>query len=759
MVQSLGRQAMAEVQRRLSAIVGYTDGRRRSETEGGIVIGIAPMRRALGWLLDLGTAGYGYRERRRLQVLNATAAMIALASAVYAVSYALNDAHAYRWVIAINIALIGMAVAVPAAHRVNEVLGGLIIIATEIPALFGLIALLGRDSGIQMNLIVGAAAAFFVFGSARPLLGIITVILCFGAHIAAWFLFPAGIVPVPRDFIAQLYIGSAVSVFVLTAALTYFSFRLVEHAEAEADAANRAKSLFLAAMSHEIRTPMNGVLGMLELLSLSPLDSEQRNHLQAARESSHSLLRVVNDILDFSKIEAGQLDLNPEAASIPAIVQGVRELFSSAASGKNLLLTVSVDPRISPAVMVDPLRLRQILNNFLSNALKFTTEGSVALSTTLIGHKDGTDSIEFRVTDTGIGISPESQKKLFQPFVQAESDISRRFGGTGLGLAICRRIADLMHGTIDMDSEVGRGTAMRLVVSLPVADSNAIRTGEDASPITVTMLMGRPSAPSVEDAAAEGTLIMVVDDHSTNRMMIASQLKLLGYACETVADGRRAFEQWQSGRFGLVLTDCHMPEMDGYELTAAIRRVEGNDGGGHAPIIACTANALESEATACLAAGMDGCLTKPIELRALLDVLDQWLPLRNVRSSAEAQPALPPAVATADCASLPLDRTKLAELSGGDEQTEREILADFRTTAGDDATALAAALERADRNQITRISHRMKGASRMVGALALAAICERMEAASRADDAAAIAAQSGALRREVERLQEFLDQL
>jgi CheY-like chemotaxis protein len=409
--------------------------------------------------------------------------------------------------------------------------------------------------------------------------------------------------------------------------------------------------------------------------------------------------------------------------------------------------------------MVDPLRLRQILNNFLSNALKFTTEGSVALSTTLIGHKDGTDSIEFRVTDTGIGISPESQKKLFQPFVQAESDISRRFGGTGLGLAICRRIADLMHGTIDMDSEVGRGTAMRLVVSLQVADSTAIRTGEDASPITVAMLMGQPPAPSVEDAAAEGTLIMVVDDHSTNRMMIASQLKLLGYACETVADGRRAFEQWQSGRFGLVLTDCHMPEMDGYELTAAIRRVEGNDGGGHTPIIACTANALESEATACLAAGMDGFLTKPIELRALLDVLDQWLPLRNVRSSAEAQPALPLAVATANCASLPLDRTKLAELSGGDEQTEREILADFRTTAGDDAAALAAALERADRNQITRISHRMKGASRMVGALALAAICEQMEAASRADDAAAIAAQSGALRREVERLQEFLDQL
>jgi adenylate cyclase len=197
------------------------------------VIGIAAQRRRpMAWLLDLGTAGYGRRARRRLNVLNATAALIVASSAIYALTYALSDAHAYRWVIVINAALVVMALTVPAAHRVNELLGGLVIVAAEVPALFALVALLGRDSGIQLNLIVGAAAAFFVFGSTRPWLGIVTVVLCFAAHAGAWFLFPVGIVPAPSGFLAQLYVGSAVNVFGLTGALTYFSFRLVERAEA-----------------------------------------------------------------------------------------------------------------------------------------------------------------------------------------------------------------------------------------------------------------------------------------------------------------------------------------------------------------------------------------------------------------------------------------------------------------------------------------------------------------------------------------------
>lgn len=190
----------------------------------------------LRWLLDLGTAGYTHNQRRRLNVLNAMAALIVISSASYGASYAMRDAHAFRWVIAINIGLLIMGLTIPLAHRINDLLGGLIIIVAEVPALFGLVAILGRGSGIQLNLIVGAAAAFFVFGASRPVLCVVTVIACFAAHVAAWFWFPSGMVPVDSDFLAQLYIGSAVNVFALTGALTYFSFRLVERAEAETEA-------------------------------------------------------------------------------------------------------------------------------------------------------------------------------------------------------------------------------------------------------------------------------------------------------------------------------------------------------------------------------------------------------------------------------------------------------------------------------------------------------------------------------------------
>jgi adenylate cyclase len=201
------------------------------------LIGIALRhRRRLGWLLDLGTAGYGPNERRRLNVLNATAALIVLSSSAYAISYVISDARAYRWVIVINLTLVAMALTVPAAHRVNDLLGGFIIIATEVPALFALVAILGRNSGVQLNLIIGAAAAFFVFGSARPILGISTVIICLVAHVSAWFLFPVGNVPTESGFLAQLYVGSALTVFVLIGALTYYSFRLVERAEAATEA-------------------------------------------------------------------------------------------------------------------------------------------------------------------------------------------------------------------------------------------------------------------------------------------------------------------------------------------------------------------------------------------------------------------------------------------------------------------------------------------------------------------------------------------
>jgi CheY-like chemotaxis protein len=470
-------------------------------------------------------------------------------------------------------------------------------------------------------------------------------------------------------------------------------------ATAAADAANRAKSSFLAAMSHEIRTPMNGVLGMLELLSLTRLDSEQRANVELIRDSGRSLLRIVDDILDFSKIEAGRLDLRPEPASLANIVRSVGDVYPGAARAKRLIRSLAIDPNLSPAVTVDPLRLRQILNNFVSNALKFTPQGSITIAAELLGRKGGLDTVRFSVTDTGIGISEENQKKLFQPFVQAEGDTTRRFGGTGLGLVICRRLVDLMGGTIEMESAPGRGTTMRVVVPLQQADPSTVAEKDDTAALTTAALTSRRAAPSIEGAIAEGTLVLVADDHPTNRMMLLRQLNLLGYAAETVEDGKQALAAWRSGRFGLLLTDCHMPEMDGYDLAQHIRAAESSNGGGRIPIIACTANVLEGEAEACLAAGMDSYLAKPVELPFFLRMLDTWLPLPNgtgARMRMAAEPAHEPPDGGGPS---PIDREKLAEVSLGDADFEREMLADFRGAMDEDASHLAVALEASNKDR------------------------------------------------------------
>src|ERR1700680_3125492 len=245
-------------------------------------------------------------------------------------------------------------------------------------------------------------------------------------------------------------------------------------AAAVANSARTLKRLLLATMSHEIRTPMNGVLGMLELLSLTTLDAEQRTTLEVVRESGKSLQRIIDDILDFSKIEAGKLEVRPAVASIASTVKAVSNIFSGNASSKHVDLTCYIDPQISPALIVDPMRLRQILNNFVSNALKFTEKGRIEIKAELLGRADGEERVRFSVTDTGIGISEEDQARLFQPFVQAAGEITPRFGGTGLGLTICKRLAQMMGGSIEMMSEVGVGTTMTLELSLPIANAEEL---------------------------------------------------------------------------------------------------------------------------------------------------------------------------------------------------------------------------------------------------------------------------------------------
>ena len=515
-----------------------------------------------------------------------------------------------------------------------------------------------------------------------------------------------------------------------------------------ADAANRAKSAFLATMSHEIRTPLNGMLGMLELLGLSGLNTEQHAALAMARESSKSLLRIIDDILDFSMIEAGKLKVRPEPVSIRQVIEGVHNLYAGNASGKGLSIHRKVDDRISPALLVDPGRLGQILNNFVSNSIKFTAQGSIEIAAQLIARDGGQERIRFSVKDSGIGISPEDQQRLFEPFSQLDAG-ARLAGGTGLGLTICRRLADMMGGSVEMISAPGEGTTMILTLSLPIAEPPQLPVGDPGpeparAPVRAT--------PSVAQAQGEGRLILLVDDHPINRMLLVRQVQALGYAAESAEDGMQALEKWRSGRFGLVITDCQMPVMDGYEFSREVRRVEAVEDRVRVPILACTANVLGGESAKCLEAGMDDCLVKPVELSQLLQKLQKWCPLpqeipEDAASSGRAEAA----------AAAPVDQALIADSWGEGDATLKDVLSLLRRASNEDCRHLREGIASDDMAQIAHFSHRMLGAAKMVGAAAFAIACERIERAARRGDRGTLFSCMQVFEREWGRLAEYID--
>jgi signal transduction histidine kinase/CheY-like chemotaxis protein/HPt (histidine-containing phosphotransfer) domain-containing protein/PAS domain-containing protein len=497
-------------------------------------------------------------------------------------------------------------------------------------------------------------------------------------------------------------------------------------ARGEAEDANHAKSSFLAAMSHEIRTPMIGLTGMLEVLEHTPLDDEQQQMIRVVQQSSATLLQIIGDILDFSKIEAHKLDIAPVDASLSAIVDSVTHAFASAASQKGVLLNYHIAPDVATAHRFDPVRVRQILSNFLSNAVKFTDHGRVDLTITNVGEAAEGQQLEITVADTGIGISEAQQQRLFQPFSQAETSTTRRYGGSGLGLVICRRLAALMDGEIRMQSRYGVGTTMTLALTLPLGDPARVGMNPEWSDERRT----RTIIPTRAQALAEGSLILLAEDHPTNRHVLIKQLALAGYRAEAAEDGDQALDMLAEGGYALLLTDVHMPNKDGYALAQCLRAREAANGQARLPIIALTANVLQGEPERCLAVGMDDYLAKPATIAALLTKLRKWLPHVDPFGAA----ALTETSAADDLRDTGqwVDPAVLLSLSDGDPDTARDLLAQFSAACAADIIALKAAADARDLSAIARQAHRINGAARTMGATLLIQRSEPVEASARA---------------------------
>jgi CheY-like chemotaxis protein len=412
-------------------------------------------------------------------------------------------------------------------------------------------------------------------------------------------------------------------------------------------------------------------------------------------------LQIIGDILDFSKIEAGKLELNPAPLDLRALVRASVNNFLGTASAKGLKLETHLDSRVAPAHFGDALRLRQILSNFLSNALKFTERREVQVILDRLASEDQRELIALRVKDSGIGISAEDQALLFQPFAQGDGG-GQRADSTGLGLTICRRLAEMMGGEIVMESRLGAGTTMSLIVRLPLADPAMLARPES------TVAAPMRAAPSIADAEREGSLILFADDHPTNRAVIARQLNQLGYACETAHDGELALQMWKSGRYALVLTDLHMPKRDGYALAEAIRIDERVRRRPRTPIVAVSANVSTEEIERSRSVGIDDFIAKPTPLALLATTLQRYLPLHKFVAHVATTPA--------------------AVIEPG---LDAALIADFLGATRDDVDALRKALTANDAVGVAREAHRIKGASGLVGATALAAAASAVEAAGR----------------------------
>ena len=480
----------------------------------------------------------------------------------------------------------------------------------------------------------------------------------------------------------------------------------LSEAKKNSDDANLAKSGFLATMSHEIRTPMNAVLGLLELaLKKANQGIVDRISLEVAFNAAHELLDLIGDILDISRIESGRLFLNPSRTSLKKPIENVFRVFENSARKKGLKLILEYDIACESDIMLDSLRFKQIISNLLSNAIKFTNTGEVRITVSGVEQSDKNSlSLQIMVSDTGIGISEEDQASLFDPYVQACDESHSNQRGSGLGLTICRTLCEMMGGHLRLQSRLGSGTSVEIALEVAVLPD---------APTT-----DKPLSKSAQ--VTEQFNILVVDDYPANRLLISHQLGYFGHQVIDVENGVEALDEWHNGNYDIVITDCNMPLMNGYDLSRAIRAEEYEKGYTPCVIIGLTANAQPDEKVRCIEAGMDVCLFKPISL----DDLTTSLGAVTKPSQTNATITLAPTKPQAD-----IDLTNLQMMTAGDDTTILGLLSELINSNEEDMSHLTTLYLAYDLSGLSDLAHRIKGGARIIKANHLIRCCEQLEAA------------------------------